>query len=683
MTSNSVAQSAQDITLPNIPELYDPNFLDALLPVSKVAAAIETVTNPMLDALKVHSHRTHTENSAQALSSTESASLDAFSQLGSWSFSPDLDKSLFAAWDEDPELTLKLIWNLRSIHEGKNDREVFYRAFGWLYKNHPRTAISNLDQLVRAAIKKKSKAKEGSAPIDDSGLAHGYWKDLLNILALANLNQLADVKKAPAFLHSAMERTEGSRKRAAKKDKKPDSKPREPGEATTPQKPLDPKQVEANKQAQAKARESRDNKFKESHALLLKNLKDPKFLALYVAVARLFADQLVEDLKTSQALDQLPSGHEDRQSTLRKISLASKWAPTPLQSHDKVTNVSTAVALLLNHNRDAVTTTKYRFPSSITSQPNPESAEQMLVLRSFFQRHILTPLRAQTRVTEPLMTANRWSSIQYNRVASVCMKNNTERFFMHDKDRFKDYLKSVEEQKTTISGATLLPHELVKQALQLSTNDKESKALQEVKKELAETQGKVIGAQWNTLVSNLRDSGTLDNCLALCDVSGSMGSLEKYRSSGNSKSKSRKSSSAVEPILPAVALSLVLCQLAKPPFANSFITFSEEPKFAQVDPRLSLLENIDSMCQEDWGMNTDFKAVFVDLLLPLAKKHNVKNEDMIKRLFVFSDMQFDAVEPSSEEYESDGCGDRSGKVEAEWNTNHDVISKAYKELTPS
>lgn len=127
MTSNSVAQSAQDITLPNIPELYDPNFLDALLPVSKVAAAIETVTNPMLDALKVHSHRTHTENSAQALSSTESASLDAFSQLGSWSFSPDLDKSLFAAWDEDPELTLKLIWNLRSIHEGKNDREVFYR----------------------------------------------------------------------------------------------------------------------------------------------------------------------------------------------------------------------------------------------------------------------------------------------------------------------------------------------------------------------------------------------------------------------------------------------------------------------------------------------------------------------------------------------------------------------------
>ena len=31
------------------------------------------------------------------------------------------------AWAEDPDLTLKIIWNLRSIHDGKSEKEGFYR----------------------------------------------------------------------------------------------------------------------------------------------------------------------------------------------------------------------------------------------------------------------------------------------------------------------------------------------------------------------------------------------------------------------------------------------------------------------------------------------------------------------------------------------------------------------------
>jgi hypothetical protein len=45
----------------------------------------------------------------------------------------------------------------------------------------------------------------------------------------------------------------------------------------------------------------------------------------------------------------------------------------------------------------------------------------------------------------------------------------------------------------------------------------------------------------------------------------------------------------------------------------------------------------------DWGMNTDFVAVFEKLILPLAIKHNLKQEDMVKQIFVFSDMEFDAA----------------------------------------
>jgi hypothetical protein len=34
---------------------------------------------------------------------------------------------LAKAWEEDPSLTLRIIWNTRSIHNGKGDKELFYR----------------------------------------------------------------------------------------------------------------------------------------------------------------------------------------------------------------------------------------------------------------------------------------------------------------------------------------------------------------------------------------------------------------------------------------------------------------------------------------------------------------------------------------------------------------------------
>ena len=42
----------------------------------------------------------------------------------------------------------------------------------------------------------------------------------------------------------------------------------------------------------------------------------------------------------------------------------------------------------------------------------------------------------------------------------------------------------------------------------------------------------------------------------------------------------------------------------------------------------------------EWGYNTDFQKVF-DVILEVAVKGKMKAEEMIKRLFVFSDMEFD------------------------------------------
>lgn len=217
-----------------------------------------------------------------------------------------------------------------------------------------------------------------------------------------------------------------------------------------------------------------------------------------------------------------------------------------------------------------------------------------------------------------------------------------------------------------ISGATLLPHDLVMQAAAymrpsfMVMGESLQNAIEEHKRKLAETQARVVEAQWATLLERLREAGELDNCIAVCDVSGSMGSVD-YCYAG-----SRQFS--VSPIWPAISLSLVLARLAKPPFKDAFITFSEHPEMIVLDPEgtVSLGETVMKMSRSRWTLNTNFNAVFLDLLLPLAQKHAVPQDQMIQRIFVFTDMQFD----ESQETES--------KV-TEWDTNHDVIEKAYKE----
>lgn len=200
--------------------------------------------------------------------------------------------------------------------------------------------------------------------------------------------------------------------------------------------------------------------------------------------------------------------------------------------------------------------------------------------------------------------------------------------------------------KRVISGATLLPHTLLKEALNIFYPTKEGDPA-------VEAALKVIEAQWKTMVDKLRESGSLDNCLAVCDVSGSMGNL-----------MSQAKSQSVRPILPAVALSLVLAQVSRAPWANHFITFSANPELVEIDPADGLVGIAKSMSRAEWGMNTNFNAVFTRLILPMAVEHKLPKEEMIKRLFVFSDMEFD----------------RSGTAPSDqWTTEHEKIAEAFEE----
>ena len=165
----------------------------------------------------------------------------------------------------------------------------------------------------------------------------------------------------------------------------------------------------------------------------------------------------------------------------------------------------------------------------------------------------------------------------------------------------------------------------------------------------------VIEAQWKTLVDKLRESGSLEDCLAVCDVSGSMGALGSHRGWKG----------PTDPIYPAVALSLVLSQVSREPWKDRFITFSESPEIVKLNPADGFIESVKRMSNANWGMNTDFNAVFLKLILPLAVENKLAKDDMIKRLFVFSDMEFDQSTTFP------------GDLKGAWTTEHEKVAQAF------
>jgi hypothetical protein len=116
----------------------------------------------------------------------------------------------------------------------------------------------------------------------------------------------------------------------------------------------------------------------------------------------------------------------------------------------------------------------------------------------------------------------------------------------------------------------------------------------------------------------------------------------------------------------AIGLSLLVAEVAAPPFGGSFITFSEYPQLQRVDLSSTVVAKYTSLSKASWGYRTNFVAVFEDVLLPLAREHRLRPEDMVKRVFVFSDMQFD----TAQQYE---------RGITQWSSSYERISALYKE----
>lgn len=96
---------------------------------------------PFLDALHGMPD-TVTTNAALAYKSTDSGLVDLFHLLTPGVGATAVFDALDKAWAEDPVATLKIVFQARSIHEGKGSKTLFFRCLTWLWEHHPRTMIA-------------------------------------------------------------------------------------------------------------------------------------------------------------------------------------------------------------------------------------------------------------------------------------------------------------------------------------------------------------------------------------------------------------------------------------------------------------------------------------------------------------------------------------------------------------
>uniref|UniRef100_A0ACD5YRE4 Uncharacterized protein n=1 Tax=Avena sativa TaxID=4498 RepID=A0ACD5YRE4_AVESA len=337
--------------------------------------------------------------------------------------------------------------------------------------------------------------------------------------------------------------------------------------------------LERDRQLAAAAAVSRRSKRANAAARALELYsRDSAYRSLHDRTADLFAELLAEDMR------KLADGN------FKDFSLAAKWCPSLDSSYDRSTLLCEAVARRL-------------FPRGSSPELADDIPDEHYAYRARerLRKTAIVPLRRALKLPEVFISARAWESVVYTRVASVAMKNYKELFLKHDAERFNAYLADVKSGKKRIAAGALLPHQIIE-----SLGDDE------------DSDGGVADLQWQRMVDDMCALGKLTSCVAVCDVSGSMSGL---------------------PMDVCVALGLLVSELTDDPWRGRVITFSEHPEIHRITGD-TLSEKVNFIRAMDWGMNTDFQAVF-DKILEVAVGAALPAERMVRRVFVFSDMEFD------------------------------------------
>lgn len=244
-------------------------------------------------------------------------------------------------------------------------------------------------------------------------------------------------------------------------------------------------------------------------------------------------------------------------------------------------------------------------PSVNTSNPSAVAAGKYIArylgMSDKQYRRTLADLRRKIGIIENNLREKDYT-FDYSKQPSKAMFKYRNAFIRNDCERYFEFLEQVKSGITSIHTDTLMPYDII------------SSCFDEISKEERET----IDITWNSLKDYCND----ENALAVIDGSGSM-YIE------------------INPMPIAVALSLGIyfAERNKGVFKNHFITFSMTPKLVEIMGS-DIVEKVRYCAEFNEIANTNLQAVF-ELILNTALKYSVPQEEMPKKLYIISDMEFD------------------------------------------
>lgn len=237
--------------------------------------------------------------------------------------------------------------------------------------------------------------------------------------------------------------------------------------------------------------------------------------------------------------------------------------------------------------------------SSKTTRQIAGEIRTFLGISSREYRKTLSARRAALDVVERKMCSNSWAEISYSGVPSKAALNYKNAFSKHDGVRYDEYIANVKSGNATINAGTLYPYDIVEKCFR---GDDSS----------------TLDVLWSSLPDYL--NGDTSNGIVVADVSGSM--------SGR-------------PMSVSISLAMYVSERNHGAFKDCFVTFSETPTLQRVVGN-NIRERTMNLSAAAWGMNTNLESVF-NLILNTAVANDVPASDMPTKIYIVSDMEFDAA----------------------------------------
>ena len=216
-------------------------------------------------------------------------------------------------------------------------------------------------------------------------------------------------------------------------------------------------------------------------------------------------------------------------------------------------------------------------------------------------RKTVVALRKKIDIVENRLREQDYT-FDYSKLPALAMLKYRGAFYENDYDRYCEYLDNVKHGNAKMHTGVLTPYDVIAPCFNWRSDG------------LSAEERNAMDVTWNAL----EDFGNDENALAVIDGSGSM---------------------YPRAIAVALSLGIYFAERNKGKFRNHFITFSGRPQLVEIKGS-DIAEKVRYCCRYDEVANTNLAAVF-NLLLKTAVKYDLPQEELPKRLYIISDMEFD------------------------------------------